>query len=133
MIEKFQNVLWVGLGGFVGAIMRYGLNLLLPAIFSSRYPLATLLSNLIGCFLLGGISELAIRSSVMKPELFIFLTVGLCGGFTTFSTFIFENYNFISQDKHFDMIIYGAISLLVGYIALFLGIWLIRIFFIGQN
>ena len=80
-------VLFVGLGGSLGAMARYGVGLALPA--RGGFPLATLLVNFLGSFLIGILAGLAERNR-MNDALSLFLKTGVCGGVTTFSTFSLE-------------------------------------------
>lgn len=80
-------VLCVGIGGFVGAVLRYGMGLL-P--FDGAFPWATLLVNLLGAVLIGALAEVAGRTDALSTEALLFLKTGVCGGFTTFSTFSLE-------------------------------------------
>ncbi|MCQ4021905.1 MULTISPECIES: fluoride efflux transporter CrcB [unclassified Ruminococcus] len=88
----------VGLGGFVGAVARYLLGLI-PLGHSSAFPFVTLLINLIGSFAIGVISQLAFERGSGNTFLVLFLKVGVCGGFTTFSTFALESGNLIENGR----------------------------------
>lgn len=81
------NCLAVGLGGFVGSVARYLCGLLAPG---AGFPWATLGINLVGSFALGAIACMAAAAPGFDERLALFLRVGLCGGFTTFSTFSVE-------------------------------------------
>ena len=83
------NCLFVGLGGFIGAVCRY-LAGLIPVGSEGGFPIKTLAINVIGALLLGLIAALAVRSKTANPYVVLMLKVGVCGGFTTFSTFAFE-------------------------------------------
>ena len=88
-----MSVLCVGAGGFVGAVSRYGLGLIPLA---SGLPLVTLLINFTGSVVIGAVAEAASLAPTALPrEAVLFLKVGLCGGFTTFSTFSLETLELI--------------------------------------
>lgn len=89
-------VLLVGLGGAAGAMARYGLGLLLPA--RDGFPAATLLVNLLGSFLIGALADLA-EGRRLSSSLALLLQTGLCGGFTTFSTFSLETVNLFRSGR----------------------------------
>ena len=92
-----MSVLCVGAGGFVGAVSRYGLGLIPLA---SGLPLVTLLINLVGSVVIGAVAEAASLTPTALPrEAVLFLKVGLCGGFTTFSTFSLETLELIEGDQ----------------------------------
>ena len=84
------NCFWVGLGGFIGAVLRYGIGLL-PVKEVTRFPVKTFLINLLGCFAIGVLAAIAAKQEKLDPKLLLFLKVGLCGGFTTFSSFALES------------------------------------------
>src|SRR6478672_9090972 len=86
-----NNLLLVGLGGGAGSIMRYLCQRWINASYLHSFPLATFLVNASGCLLIGMLYALAEKSQVMSPEVRLLLVTGFCGGFTTFSTFAFEN------------------------------------------
>ena len=86
------QLLFVGLGGFLGSISRFvmagALNRLSPAL---GFPIGTLTVNIFGCFLIGLLHGLAETRFLLGPDIRIFLFIGVLGGFTTFSTFGFES------------------------------------------
>jgi CrcB protein len=89
------KVLLVGLGGFVGSIARYGLGGLVQDRTGATFPFGTLAVNVVGCFVIGGLSELAETRGVLTPETRAFLVLGVLGGFTTFSAFGNETLNLL--------------------------------------
>ncbi|MFR4757238.1 MAG: fluoride efflux transporter FluC [Evtepia gabavorous] len=86
----FCNCLAVGAGGALGAVCRYGMSLL-PVLQRGAFPLPTLLTNLLGAILIGLVVGAGQRWANLSPTLLLFLRVGVCGGFTTFSTFSLES------------------------------------------
>jgi CrcB protein len=121
-MKEFTLALWVGAGGFIGAVTRYGLNRLLGAFLMSAFPYATFIANVAGCFLLGFISHISLKTLDMPDEIKLFLTVGICGGFTTFSTFMYENFMLLRQGEIFQFIFYAAVSYALGFAALYGGV-----------
>ena len=83
------SMLAVGAGGFVGSALRYGFSLA-GQRFSVSFPHGTLWANLLGCLLLGAIMALAAETDILSPSAGLFWATGLCGGFTTMSTFMYE-------------------------------------------
>ncbi len=100
------KVLYVGLGGFVGCILRYLINLLAPKLLGMQFPYATLIVNTLGAFLIGFIMTLG--ENRISPEARVFLVTGVLGGFTTFSAFSYETFSLFSAGS------YGAGLLNVG-------------------
>ncbi len=97
-MNTFVNCLLVGAGGMVGTIGRYLLGLL-PIKAQSGFPIITLGINLIGAFCIGLIVAFSTRSGNTNPQLVLFLKVGICGGFTTFSTFSLEAMQLLQNGK----------------------------------
>lgn len=94
----FCNCLAVGAGGALGAVCRYGMSLL-PVLQRGAFPLPTLLTNLLGAILIGLVVGVGQRWSNLSPTLLLFLRVGVCGGFTTFSTFSLESLTLLERGQ----------------------------------
>lgn len=109
------SCLIVGLGGFVGSVLRYLIGLL-PYGHSSGFPLKTLIINILGSFLIGAVAALAGRN-LLSPRLALFLKVGICGGFTTFSSFALESQQLIDKGSAVTASLYMVLSLLLGLLA----------------
>jgi CrcB protein len=105
--------LWVGLGGFVGAVSRYQLDSLITRHNRSTFPWGTLVVNLSGCFLLGLLFTLSTERLDANPALRVALTVGFVGAYTTFSTFSLQAVR-LTED--------GDIALALGYVAVSVGV-----------
>ena len=112
-----MNLLAVGLGGAIGAVCRYLLGQVIPKL-GSGFPLGTFAVNLIGCFAIGLIVGIAGRHGNLDPRLVLFLQTGVCGGFTTFSTFSLESLTLIEEGKIAIGILYITLSVLLGLFAL---------------
>jgi CrcB protein len=121
-----KNILLAGFGGGIGSIARYLCQRWINGIYQHTFPLATFLVNVSGCLLIGIIYALAERSSFLSPPLRLFLTTGFCGGFTTFSTFAFENMGLIRGGDVAYFIWYSAGSLLAGIASVYAGYALIK-------
>ena len=93
------KLLLIGTGGFIGSILRYLVSGSVQAASQSiAFPYGTLAVNVIGCFLIGFLSELAETRSLFSPDTRAFLIVGILGGFTTFSAFGNETMNLIRDE-----------------------------------
>lgn len=114
-------MLCVFLGSGLGGVLRYGVSRLIPAS-AGVFPWATLIVNLVGCFLIGLIYG-AVDSGVLRLDdsTKLFITTGLCGGLTTFSTFTHENYLLFQAHAFGTVALYAGISLLAGFICAWLG------------
>lgn len=88
-MDSCWNVLAVGAGGAVGASARYLMGFL-PVHPRGGFPLITLVINVLGAFCIGLLAALAAKNNALSPRMLLFLKVGVCGGFTTFSTFSLE-------------------------------------------
>ena len=96
--KRMLQVLLVGIGGCLGAICRYGIGQLCK-LLPLTLPLATFLVNIMGAFFIGVFHGLASNQGILSPNGLLFLTTGLLGGFTTFSTFSLESINLLEQGK----------------------------------
>ncbi len=126
MQERFTAVLLVGAGGFAGASARYLAAIALSSL-TAGFPAATMLVNLLGCLLIGMISELSLTTSLVSSELRLLLATGFCGGFTTFSSYMYEISALLKDGELFYASFYLAGSLVGGMVFLYLGMVLARL------
>ena len=94
------RVLLIGSGGFIGAVLRYVISGLSVKYLGASFPYGTLIVNIIGAFLIGFIMEASLNLWPISLEFRMFLTVGILGGFTTFSTFSYETVSFIGNGSY---------------------------------
>jgi len=123
---SIRILLIIGTGGFLGSVGRYLTQQVIIKIFPVIFPYGTLAANIAGCFLIGIFYALADRGNAITPEWRFFLTTGFCGGYTTFSTFSYESYNLIRDEQYLFLSLYIGLSVVIGIMATFLGIILIR-------
>jgi len=95
-----MKLLYVGLGGFIGACLRYLISLGAQKWWGTEFPYGTMAVNIAGGLLIGLIMELSIGSDLIPPHLRLFLVTGLLGGFTTFSTFSYETVSLLSDGSY---------------------------------
>ena len=119
------NCLFVALGGAVGSVCRYLLGLL-PLRPAGGFPLITLGINVLGAFCIGLLASLAGRHAGWDPRLLLLLKVGVCGGFTTFSTFCSESVQLIQSGRPGLAALYAVLSILLGGAAVFAGQALVK-------
>lgn len=107
------NILSVGLGGFIGAVCRYLIGLI-PINETTSFPIKTFVINVIGCIMIGAIAVIAAKNSSLNSHILLFIKVGLCGGFTTFSTFALETVDLMKNGNFMLAFTYVLGSVLVG-------------------
>lgn len=116
-----RNIIFVALGGALGSVARFLLSKALQGSVVTAFPVGTMAINILGCLFIGIFYGLADRSAMLDANVKLFLTVGFCGGFTTFSTFMNESLQLFRSDN----ILYGALyaggSVFLGLLAVFLG------------
>jgi CrcB protein len=126
MNSRLMLVAYVALGGGVGTAARYLLTLFVQQRAGAGFPVATLLVNVTGSFLLGLLMRYALESTAASPEARLLLTTGFCGGFTTFSTFSYETARLIEDGEWRRGVAYIAASVILSIGGLFLGFALAR-------
>jgi CrcB protein len=118
-----RNILLIGLGGAFGSMIRY---LIGWWIGPKSFPLSTFLINIGGSFLIGLVMAYCLKNESFSTNWKLFLTVGICGGFTTFSTFSLENLQLIQNGKFAIAACYTVASFLLGILAVWTGFKLIN-------
>lgn len=118
------SILYVGLGGCIGSITRYTITFLLQS-YQLVFPVATLCANLGGSFLMGLVVGLSLRQS-FSPELFLFLATGICGGFTTLSTLVYDVNTFADKGEFGRASLYVFMSFAGAYALFLLGAFLAK-------
>lgn len=113
-----KNFLLVGLGGALGAILRYAIGLI-PVNERFSFPIKTFAINIIGCFIIGLIAAFSARQNGLNEKTVLLLKAGFCGAFTTFSTFALESESLIKSGKSGIALAYILLSVCVGILAVF--------------
>ena len=116
-----KNLLLIGAGGFIGSVARYLVSRLNTSVDWLSIPVGTLLVNVLGSLLIGFLIGIAEKSPLLTLELRMFLMVGLCGGFTTFSSFSGENLMLMRNGQFLPLLLYTGLSILLGFTAVYLG------------
>lgn len=123
-----KTILLVGTGGFLGSVSRFLASKFMQDNFPSAFPFGTFFVNISGCLLIGLIYGFSERSSLLTSGWKLFLAVGFCGGFTTFSTFANENLSLLRDGEYYYFFIYTGLSIILGIAATFLGVLITKIF-----
>jgi CrcB protein len=121
-----RQIFLVAAGGALGSAMRYLSFVLTSRFFSGGFPLATFLTNVLGCLLIGILMGFFARNNMENSSLKWLLVTGFCGGYTTFSTFGYETVSLVSGQQYMTAFAYVAASVLIGLAAVFAGLWLMR-------
>lgn len=121
-----KHILMVGLGGFLGSILRFLLYILINRHVSTYFPLGTFAVNIMGCLLIGFLYGMWSREFIDDLSSRLWIT-GFCGGFTTFSTFSNDGVMLINNGQFPTMLLYVGASVLLGFAAVYLGLYLSRL------
>ncbi|PRX41070.1 fluoride efflux transporter CrcB [Salegentibacter salegens] len=122
----FKQLLLIFLGGGLGSVLRYLISKSLN--FETEFiPIGTFTVNILGSLLLGLILGIAARSEIFNSNTVLFLAVGFCGGFTTFSSFAFENQALLRTGDYLNFFFYTFGSIILGILAVFLGLFLSKL------
>lgn len=117
----FKAILFVGLGSFVGGSLRFVISKYVQSLLNFDFPMGTFLVNVIGCLIIGFFYGAFSSEHLMNNNMRLLLTTGFCGGFTTFSTFMNDNYGYIREQNFLLLALYTSFSLFVGLIMLYVG------------
>jgi fluoride exporter len=122
-----QNILCVGLGGFIGASLRYIISINSTKLFGAQFPYGTLIVNVIGGLFIGLIMELCITTNAISPSLKLFLVTGIIGGLTTFSTFSYETVTLFIEGNYVAGMLNTVLNLFLSIAGVVIGKFLIQI------
>lgn len=120
-----KNLILVFLGGGLGSILRYIIGKYLNNV-QTGIPYGTFVANILGSLLIGIILGLAAKNNTLTQSHTLLLATGFCGGFTTFSTFAYENHIFLKSGDFTSFAIYTIASFIIGFLAVFTGLFLVK-------
>lgn len=120
-----RSIILVGIGGLLGSIVRYLSAAFITKTLSSSFPYGTFAVNIIGCLIIGIIFGLSERFDWL-PEWRLFLATGFCGGFTTFSSFAYENISLLQDKDYLTFAAYSISSFGLGLLATFIGSFIVK-------
>ena len=120
-----KQLFLVFIGGGFGSVLRYLIGKFLNNT-ETGIPYGTFTANILGSLLIGIILGLAAKNSTLTQNHTLLLATGFCGGFTTFSTFAYENHVFLKSGDFTSFALYSIASFVIGFLAVFGGIFLVR-------
>ena len=118
-----KNFLLVGLGGMLGSMLRYAASLITKNS-AAGFPIATFSVNIIGSFIIGWVFGMGLKEGGINWDWKLFLTTGICGGFTTFSALSSEGVTLLQQQRYATFVIYFIASIILGLAAAWAGLQL---------
>jgi CrcB protein len=120
-----KQLLLVFIGGGFGSVLRYGIGKYFNST-TTGIPYGTFAANILGSLLIGIILGLAAKNNALSQNQTLLLATGFCGGFTTFSSFAYENHVFLKSGDFTSFALYTIASFVVGFMAVFLGLYLTK-------
>jgi CrcB protein len=123
-----KSLIIVGFGGFIGTVARFLISRYFQVNISSLFPWGTFIVNIVGCLLIGMIYGISEKGNFLSPEARLFLTVGICGGFTTFSTFSNDAFLLLKQEEWIRFAFYTSMSFFLGLLAVYAGRIITKLF-----
>ena len=120
-----KQLLLVFIGGGVGSSLRYWISKYLNSA-ETGIPYGTFAANIIGSFIIGIVLGLALKNNSVSQNTVLLVATGFCGGFTTFSTFAYENHIFLKSGDFMSFALYTLASFVIGFAAVFAGMYLVK-------
>ena len=121
-----KSLLIAGTGGFIGTVLRFLVSRYFQENTFSLFPWGTFTVNIIGSLMIGIFYGMSERGNLLNPEIRIFLTVGICGGFTTFSSLTNDAFMLLQEKEWLKVSLYASLSFFLGLVAVYLGRTLIK-------
>ena len=121
-----RTLVIIGLGGGLGSVARYLTGLYINKLHTFLFPIGTFAANIVGCLIIGVIYGFSERNAWLNAEWRLFLATGFCGGYTTFSTFSYENLQLLQTNQFGLFAAYAIGSFAIGLLAVWLGLSLVK-------
>ena len=116
-----KSMLYAGFGGFIGTVLRFLVSKYFQINFDTVFPWGTLIINIAGSFLIGIFLGIFEKGFIMSSEWRLFFTVGICGGFTTFSTFSNDSFMLLQNKEILKFSLYAGMSFVFGIVSVLIG------------
>ena len=126
-MQKLQLIFIVGCGGFIGAALRYLISINAAKVFGANFPYGTLIANIIGAIIIGFVMRLSLDTTIISPNKKLFLTTGMMGGLTTFSTFSYETVSMLNSGEYIIGIANLGLNVILSFIGVVLGMAIAKI------
>lgn len=117
-----KTIFYIALGGGLGSVLRYLTTVVMNKYIQATFPYATFVTNIIGCLLIGLFFGYLEKQNAVSQDLKFFLITGLCGGYTTFSTFSNENVQLLQNNQILAAFLYISLSVFLGLMATWTGL-----------
>ncbi|MFM9988295.1 fluoride efflux transporter CrcB [Flavobacterium sp.] len=117
-----KTIFYIALGGGLGSVLRYLTTVVMNKYLQATFPYATFVTNIVGCLLIGLFFGYLEKQNAVSQDLKFFLITGLCGGYTTFSTFSNENIQLIQNNQILIAFLYISLSVFFGLMATWTGL-----------
>lgn len=121
-----KSILVIWLGGGLGSVLRYLMQIGISRLFTVSFPAGTFIVNITGCFIIGVLYGIANRYSWLTIEWRLFLITGMCGGYTTFSSFSYEGITLFRQENYLYFFLYTVLSVVIGLLATLGGTYVVK-------
>ena len=121
-----RTLFLIALGGGMGSVLRYLTSMFIQKYYASVFPLATLVTNVIGCLFIGIIMGILEKNQLTNVAIKWLLVTGFCGGYTTFSAFGYENVSLLQSQNSDLAFLYISASMILGLFSVWLGLTIVK-------